>query len=225
MEQPAKALDLGEVARRLANVVRPCAIAEVDLQRARARASFGEDPRGAPVLTGWLPWMASAAGEDRDWRPPSVGERAVLLAPYGELSVAFILCGAYRDKSPAPESAGTKRVTEYRDGARIEYDSAAHALKAVLPAGATAELEADGGITITGPVTITGNVGITGELTATGNVSADGKVAAKGNVEAKGDVSDKAGSMQGMRNTYDGHVHGVPPAPVTATPAPTHLMN
>ena len=218
MEQSAKALDLGEVARRLANVVRPCTIAEVDLGGARARASYGEDPNGAPVLTAWLPWISAAAGEDRDWRPPSAGEQAILLAPYGELPAAFILCGVYRDKFPAPESAGTKRVTEYRDGARIEYDTEAHALKALLPGGAMAELQADGGITLTGPVKITGNVGITGKVSATGDVSTDGKVS------AKGDVSDKNGRVQEMRTTYNAHVHGVAPGPVTPAIAPTSRM-
>ena len=144
MEAPAKALDLGEVDRRLANVVRPGTVAEVDLAQARARVQYATDKAGLPVLTGWLPWIAAAAGEDRAWRPPSAGEQVLLLSPYGELSAGWILAGAYLAGFPAPDASASKHVTLYRDGARIEYDTREHRLSAALPAGATMALEAPG---------------------------------------------------------------------------------
>ena len=218
-EAPAKALDLGEVARRLANTVRAGTVTDVDLERARARVGYATGGDGRPVRTGWLPWIGSAAGEDRDWRPPSVGEQVVLLSPFGELSAAWILPGAYRnDEFPAPESAGTKRVALYRDGARIEYDSEAHELKAVLPAGGKASIEAPGGLSVTGDTGIDGDLSVDGGLSVTGDLDVDG------DVTAKGDVSDAKGSMGEMRTTYNAHVHGVAPGPVTPPVAPNSRM-
>jgi len=60
-------------------------------------------------------------------------------------------------------------LLRFADGALITYDSAAHALAAVLPAGGTVAITADGGVSINGPVTING------ETTITGNVAISGK--------------------------------------------------
>ena len=219
MRPPAKALDLGEALRRLANVVRPGAVAEVDVDPPRARVRYGTDPAGQPVLTGWLPWIERMAGEDRSWRPPSVGEQVILLAPSGELSAAWILPGAYRDMFGAPDSSGAKHVTIYRDGASVSYDAEAHELSAVLPAGATARLAADGGITFDGDLTLNGDLTVNGSAEATGNIEADG------NMSAGAQVSDLNGSMTEMRATYNGHLHGVPPGFVTPPVAPNNLMS
>ena len=218
-EQAAAALDLGDAARRLANAIRPGTVAETDLKAARVRVRYGTAPDGTPALTAWLPWLGAAAGQDRDWRPPSPGEQVVLLAPYGELAAAFVLPGAYTGKFPAPESAGSKRATLYRDGALVEYDSEAHALKAVLPAGGTVSLEAPGGVAVKGDTEIEGGVTIDGDLSVTGTIKA-GKA-----ISSKAGVSDKSGSMQEMRDTYNVHVHGVAPGPVTPPPAPASRMS
>ena len=215
---PAQLLDVAELARRLANVVRAGTVAEVDPGGVRARVRYAADPAGSPVLSGWLRWIGHAAGADRGWRPPSVGEQVLLLAPYGELSAGWILPGAYSDAFPAPDASGAKHVLAYRDGARIQYDSEAHALSAVLPEGATAALNAPGGITLTGNVTIDGDLAVRGDASATGDIDADGSV------EAGANVSDRHGSIQSMRTTYDAHVHGVAPGPVTPPVAPTSRM-
>ena len=196
-QRPAGALDLGELARRLMNILRPGAIAETDLSdprapRARVRYADG------PALTGWLPWMA-AAGEDRDWRPPSIGEQVLVLSPCGELSAGWILPGSYSDGFPAPDSSASKRVTAYRDGAIVGYDTGTHELSAVLPAGGSASIEAPEGVAVTGDVTITGDL------------SAD-------------DVSDSLGSMDEIRGVYNDHAHVIPGPPPTTVPAPASKM-
>lgn len=218
LEAPAKALDLGEIARRLANIVRPGTVAEVDLESARVRVRYAAGPDGGPVLTGWLPWIAAAAGEDRDWRPPSVGEQVVMLSPFGELSAGWILPGAYRDDYPAPDSSGTKRVTRYRDGAVVSYDSSTHELSAVLPEGGSASITAPDGLSVDGDTAVDGDVSIDGNLTVTGTVKADGAIASKDK------VSDPKGDMDEMRTTYNAHVHGVAPGPVTPPIAPASRM-
>ena len=113
----------------------------------------------------------------------------------------MVLPALYRKAHPAPESDPGKHTRIYRDGARIEYDAGAHKLKAQLPASGTAELVADGGVSVTGNVTIAGNVAVTGRIDATEDIESDKK------------VLDKNGSMQEMRDTYNQHSH--PPAGVT----------
>ena len=216
MEQSAAALDLGDAGRRLANLIRPGAVAEIDPAAARVRVQYGTAPNGEPALTAWLPWLPSAAGEYRDWRAPSAGEQVLLLAPYGELAAAFVLPGAYRDSFPAPESAGSKRAMLCPDGARIEYDAGEHLLKAVLPSGGKVSIEAPGGVAIKGDSEIDGDVSIDGNLSVTGTVKADKAISSKAG------VSDSSGSMQEMRGVYNAHTHGVPPA--VTVPPPNQRM-
>lgn len=215
-EAPATALDLGETARRLANVVRAGTVEDVDLAAGRARVRYADGADGEPAVTAPLPWLVPAAGEDRDWRPPSKGEQVLLLSPFGEMSAGWILPGAYRDAFPAPDSSAAKRVTRYRDGAVISYDGDAHELQAVLPAGGSVSLEAPDGVSITGDTDISGDVSITGDLTVTGEISADG------DISSKSDVSDWTGDIRTMRRIYNLHTHGVPPG--TVVPGPNQRM-
>lgn len=216
MQMPAAALDLGEVARRLMNVIRPGTIAETDLPGARARVQYASGPDG-PVLSGWLPWIA-IAGRDRAWRPPSAGEQVLILSPCGELSAGWILAGAYRDDFPAPDASEAKHAMAYRDGAIVSYDAEAHELSAVLPEGGTASIAAPGGLSVTGDTSVDGNLSVDGNITATGDITATGGIA------AGGDVSDSLGSMAEMRTTYNGHTHLLPGTPPSPSPAPTQKM-
>ena len=218
-----------ELARRLANVVRPGVVAEADYALARVRVQYG----GPGAVTGWLPWLAGRSGGDREWWAPEIGEQVLILAPSGELSNGIVLAAIYQTSRPAPASSSDVHLVRYSDGAEIEYDRAEHRLRAVLPEGGAAEITAPDGVTIIGDVTVTGDVAVTGGVTATedieadGNVTADGNVEAGGNVEADGNVSDGSATtstMAAMRTKYNAHVHGVPPGIVTPVPAPTSRM-
>lgn len=48
---------------------------------------------------------------------------------------------------------------------------------------------------------------ITATTTHDGNVTINGNVVVDGNITASGDITDGVGSMQGMRDTYNGHNH------------------
>jgi phage baseplate assembly protein gpV len=72
-----------------------------------------------------------------------------------------------RHRAPAGDTLA--ELVEYEDGARIGYDPVTHALTALLPEGATATLEAPGGLTIRGDVLIEGT------LTARNDVIGGGK--------------------------------------------------
>lgn len=160
--------DVTELDRRLANLIRFGAIEQADYAAGKVRVKVGDN------LTAWLPWLTDRAGTDRMWHAPEVGEQVVILSPSGEINQGVVLAALFQTAHPQPVNSVDKHHAVYADGAVIEYDRAAHHLKAVLPAGATVELEADGGISIKGDITLTGNINMTGTLTADVDVIADG---------------------------------------------------
>lgn len=142
--------------------------------RCKVRFADPEDGDGEGGETPPVRWLSVRAGKTRTWSPPSVGEECLLLCPDGQIGNGVALLGLNNDMTPAPGSTLAELV-EYEDGAVISYDPEAHALSAVLPAGATALIEAPGGLTLRGPVSIEGDVTVTGAITASVDVTADGK--------------------------------------------------
>lgn len=224
MRPSAELLDAVEILRRLSNVARYAEVAEADLERGRVRVAWAQGPDGDPVNSAWLPWLSAMAGEDRAWRPPSIGERVALICPDGEIASGFVLAGFASSAFPAPDSSPAKDARLYRDGARIEYDAETHVLAAVLPAGGSASIEAPEGVTIDGDVTIEGAVGITGDVTIDGTAGATGNISSDGDLSAGGGVSDPKGSMEEMRGVYNGHTHVIPGTPPVTAPATTQKM-
>jgi len=144
-------------------------ISEVTLSPPRCKVRFADPEEGAGEggETPPIRWLAFRAGKTRSWSPPSVGEECVLLCPDGQIGNGVALLGLNNDTNPAPGSTLAELI-EFDDGAVIAYDPESHALSAVLPAGATALIEAPGGLTIRGPVSIEGDVAVTGDVTADG---------------------------------------------------------
>ena len=204
-----------ELARRLANVVRPGVVAEVDYRGELVRVKFAEEDA---ALTAWLPWLTSRAGCDASWWAPEIGEQVLLLSPSGDLANAVAMPALYSTSHPAPSGDPDKHLVRYSDGAEIEYDRANHVLRAVLPAGGAVRIEAPDGLTFDGDATFNGKVTVNGEVEATGDIHTDG------NLDSDGQVEDLNGSMTEMRGRYNAHVHGVPPGIVTPPIAPAHRM-
>ena len=156
---------LAELDRKAEQAVRIGRVAELDAGAARVRVAIGD------LTTAWLPWLAARAGADRAWSAPEPGEQVVVLTPAGRGEQAVVLAGLYAEAHPAPADAATVHRMVYADGAVIEYDRAAHALRALLPGGGTARIEAPGGVTIVGDLTVTGRIDAAGDVTAGGGVS------------------------------------------------------
>lgn len=158
----------------VSELIRRGSIASVDLAAATCTVRYGnpdDDDGGAETPP--IRWLSLRAGKTRSWSPPSIGEGALVLAPDSQLAAAVALVGIYQDDFPAPGNTLAELI-EYEDGARIGYDPVAHAMTAILPAGATALIEAPGGLTIRGPVTIEGDVTLTGSMEASDDVTASG---------------------------------------------------
>lgn len=156
-------------------IVRLGRVMSVDLAAARCTVSFDDDAESPP-----LRWMEARMGATRTWSPPSVGEQVILLCPAGEIAAAVVLRGLVSDAHPAPGTS-TRELIQFEDGAIIAYDPAAHKLEAVLPAGGTISLVADGGIAITGDITLTGKLTVSDDVIAAGKSLKSHK---HGNVQA-----------------------------------------
>lgn len=140
-------------------------VVSVDLAAARCAVAL-DDGDGAETPP--LRWIAPRMGDlARVWAPPSVGEQVLVICPGGEIGAGLVLGGIVSQANPAP-SDQPLALARFADGAVLSYDPAAHQLAFLLPAGATAQLVADGGISITG------DIALSGTLSATGDVLADG---------------------------------------------------
>lgn len=181
--------DSATLHRLLENLIRFGTVAEVQFKPPRVKV------RSGGILTSWLPWMASRAGDDQEWDPPTVNEQVVLLSPSGQLANGVAVTGLFSDAIAANgDRAGLHRRT-YRDGAVIEYDSVAHHLNATLPNGGTTRLTSTGGIHIVGPITHEGDYTQTGNQQVTGTVSVSVDVIAAG--------------ISLTKHVHDGVTHGL----------------
>jgi len=160
--------------QQINNLLRDGVVTEVDHALHLCRVQTGE------AHTDFLPWFSAAAGELRTWAPPSTGEQVALLCCDGDLANAIVLRGLYCEKFPAPSDNPSLTLIQFKDGAVVSYDHAAHALSALLPAGGTVAITADGGTTITGPVTIKGTTSIEGKVSITGTAEVSEDVTAAG---------------------------------------------
>lgn len=159
---------MAELDRKAEQGVRVGRVAALDAAAARVRVAIGG------LTTGWLPWLAGRAGPDRAWSAPEPGEQVVVLTPAGRGEQGIVLAGLYSDAHPAPAASAEIWRIVFADGCVIDYDRAAHALRAILPAGGAARLEAPGGLTVIGDVAIQGDVSVAGTVDATGDVTGAG---------------------------------------------------
>lgn len=150
-------------------LIRYGTIETVDLARGRITVRVGE------IVSGPVRWLQGAAGGTHVWIRPKVGEQVTLLAPHGDIEGAVAIRGMVSDAHP-PVGDADREVITFEDGAAIAYDPAAHALAAILPGGATARIEADGGITLKGDVRIEGRLQVTQDVTLEAKLTAQGEV-------------------------------------------------
>lgn len=160
---------IAETERTRANLMQVGTIAEADYASARVRVTIGG------LVSAWLPWITGRAGGDRTWAAPEIGEQVLVACPDGDPASGVVVGAIYQADHGAPADSADVHRTTYSDGAVIEYDRAAHALRASLPDGGSVTLTSPGGITISAPqVSITGDLSVTGTLTASADVIADG---------------------------------------------------
>jgi phage baseplate assembly protein V len=134
-------MNSNESKRQFLNGIRKGTV--IGLSGALCRVESGD------LSTDWIQWFVPFAGETIEWQAPSMGEGVLLLCPSGDPAQALALRGFYSEDFPAPSTDPNKHLRVYRDGASVEYDSAAHSFKVNLPEGGTVEIVAPGAVNVT----------------------------------------------------------------------------
>lgn len=152
-----------DILRRLENLVRLGTVAQVrHAGPPRCRVKSGN------LLTDWLPWLTSRAGEDSTWWAPEVGEQVIVLSPGGNVGAGVVLPALNSDHHPAPGQSGDVARVTFGDGVVVEYDRAVHVLRVSAPH--LIKLQA------TGQIQIDGDAYVHGDLHVTGNIRADRRI-------------------------------------------------
>lgn len=132
------------------------------------------------------------------------GAEAVLLCPGGNRASAFAIAVSDR----------RFRIKDLGEGEVAMYDDANNLIH--FKQDKTLSVKSDTSVDFDVP-----DITTTGNIVATGNINAGGNIHADGNVSADGDISDGIGSMQEMRDTYNGHNHPTAPTGPVSPPSVT----
>ena len=125
-------------------------------EKYRVRVEF-RDTVTAKLVSGWLPVLVPRASADMAFDLPDVGDQVLCLFLGNGLEEGFVLGSMYGAQMP-PVSSGDKFHRTFSDGTTLEYDRAAHKLRASV----RGDVEAS----------VTGNVEVT--LQGSGKVTAGG---------------------------------------------------
>lgn len=189
--------------RRLENIVRFGTVKTINPSKPipRVIVNLGD------IETPEIRCLNIRSGADSTWDMPSENEECVVISPCGDIGpTSFVLYGFYNDDHPAPSDDLNKKIRMFADGCVIAYDIAAHHLSAVLPAGGTAVLTADGGVTVNGDTTINGNLQVNGSTAMTGNNTVGGSQLVQGSSHSSGTFSSD-GDVTASGISLTGHTH------------------
>ena len=179
--------DLSELLRLILNMIRVGSVVDIDCDAKLVRVQVGKN---TPT---WRPWAVHRAGDAQTWWPPSIGEQVILLSPEGNFDNAVILPAMYSDQFQPPSNNPAHHTTRYKDGAVIQYDSAAHVLTATLPDGTSVSAV---------PGTVTSNAEdtvCTGNLTVEKNLTVNGFTVLNAGMNVKaGKAGGPAAMVEGM---------------------------
>lgn len=127
------------------NLIKVGRVSSVDPAAATARVVFEDQG----VVSYDLPVIQHQTLKNKDYCLPDVGEHVVcLFLPTGNAE-GFVLGAIYSDEDQPPGNDPGKRLVQFEDGTRVEYDRASHTLmiQAVGPVN----------VITSGPVIVQGN--------------------------------------------------------------------
>lgn len=128
---------LGEMDRKMSNLLRFGTVAAVDPANALVKVDLGE------LTTDWLPWTTPRAGQDQTWSTPDVGEQVVLLSP-GDPSQGVVVGSLFQSAHPANGNQGKDRRMTFKDGTVVEFDRDGSVLNIAVNAAGAANITVGG---------------------------------------------------------------------------------
>jgi phage baseplate assembly protein V len=131
---------LGDMQRRIANMVLVGDVTAVDTANVRVKVSTNG------LVSPWIPWSQSG-GAAKEWNPPKIGQQVVMVCPSGLLESAVMVGSINSDKNPAPSGSGNQRIIELEAGGSY-----------VIKIGAKTLTVNDSKLTFNGDIEVTGDV-------------------------------------------------------------------
>ena len=157
-------------------------VTSVDPARPAVRVSLQPEN----VLTGWLPvlspWVGAGWGMSC---PPSPGDQVVIISQEGDSEHGIVVGRAWSEAALTPQAPSGELWLVHQSGAFIK-------------------LTADGTIRLQGDTHVAGNLFVTGDIEAQQNI------AAQQNITAIISIADNVGTLDRLRQHYDGHTHTDP---------------
>lgn len=124
---------LKDLEDRLSNIMRVGVVSSVDPEAGTVRVAFKDRDN---MESYDLPVLVKNTLENRDYWMPDIDEQVLcVFLPIG-LESGFVLGSFYTEKVTPPAAELSKRVIEFKDGTRIEYDRDAHKLQIDVPESA-----------------------------------------------------------------------------------------
>lgn len=119
-----------ETDRRLSAAIIPGTISAVQLKPLRVRVADGDGWESA-----WLRVFTLSAGVVRTWRPPSVGEDAIILSPSGLPEQGLVLAGLNGSTFAQNDELKSITAVDFPDGSRDSHDHENKERTIAIPAG------------------------------------------------------------------------------------------
>lgn len=180
-------------------------------EKHRVRVEF-RDTVTAKLVSGWLPVLVPRASADMAFDLPDVGDQVLCLFLGNGLEEGFVLGSMYGAQTP-PVSSGDKFHRTFSDGTTLEYDRAAHKLRASVRGDVEASVT--GNLELTSAAKIGLN---TPALSMGGSGGGGTEAATQGNIRHRGNITVTGGDVTVNGISFLSHVHDCPHGGTTGAP-------
>lgn len=170
-------MDSNEIFQRLDGVIKTGYIRNVDADAKQVRVAVDGN------VTGWIDWGVWRAGLLKVWSCPDRGEKVLIAAPAGDLSMAVVLCSLYSDNGgESPSSDPEETYIKFPDGSTLVYNHGENEFNLVVTGQGmvkitcvSATVTATDSVTLDAPETlVTGNLTVKQKITGQGGMGISG---------------------------------------------------
>lgn len=186
-----------EMFQRLDSVLKTGYIRNVDPDAKQVRVAVDGN------VTAWIDWGVWRAGLLKVWSCPDVGEKVLIGAPAGDLSMAVVICSLYSDNGgESPSSNPDETYVKFPDGSTLIYNHAANEFNLAVTGNGVVKISCvSATITATDAVTID-----TPETLITGNLTVKQKITGQGGMGISGGSGGATADFNGQVRVSGGDV-------------------
>jgi phage baseplate assembly protein V len=113
---------IADLERRLNNVMRPARVMEIDAKKGLVKVAYALDEEGKDVISPWIKWGETRAGNVSTWNPPTVGEQVMLFSPSGEIGLHSVVGHSlFSKKFPQPHDKADETKTQVKKDGKTSH--------------------------------------------------------------------------------------------------------